>query len=102
VNVQAEVFDKSCAFSTCHGDGGGSGELSLTPGNSFANLVGVPADGDPTQTRVIPADPDGSYLMHKLESADGIVGDPMPQAEPLDEARLSLVRAWIAEGAQDN
>lgn len=99
--VQAEVFDKSCAFSTCHGDGGGSGHLSLTPGVSLANLVGVAADGDPTRTRVIPGDPDGSYLVMKLEEAEGIVGDAMPSV-PLDEARIELVREWIAEGAQDN
>jgi hypothetical protein len=101
VNVQAEVFDKSCAFSTCHGDGGGSGNLSLTPGNSRANLVGVPADGDPLQTRVVPADPDGSYIVMKLEAATGIVGDPMPDVA-LDDERVALVRAWIAAGAEDN
>lgn len=100
-NVQAEVFDKSCAFSTCHGEGGGSGDLSLLPGVSRVNLVNVPSDGDPTQTRVIPADPDNSYLIKKMEGASGIVDDPMPQV-PLDAERIQLVREWIAEGAQDN
>lgn len=99
--VQAEVFDKSCAFSTCHGDGGGSGNLSLTPGVSLANLVGVAADGDPTRTRVIPGDPDNSYLVSKLEDAEGIVGDVMPPV-PLESERVELVREWIAQGAQDN
>ncbi len=101
VNVQAQVFDMSCAFSTCHGDGGGSGNLSLTVGSSFVNLVGVPADGDATQTRVIPGDPDGSYLVMKMEDATGIVGDPMPGV-PLEQDRIDLVRAWIEDGAQDN
>ena len=100
-NVQEQVFDKSCAFSTCHGEGGGSGELSLLPGVSHANLVGVASDGDPTQTRVIPADPDNSYLIKKMEGASDIVDDPMP-AVPLDADRIQLVRDWIAEGAQDN
>lgn len=100
-NVQEQVFDKSCAFSTCHGEGGGSGDLSLLPGVSRVNLVNVPSDGDPTQTRVIPADPDNSYLIKKMEGASGIVDDPMPQV-PLDANRLALVREWIAEGAQDN
>lgn len=99
--VQAEVFNKSCAFSTCHGDGGGSGNLSLVDGVSLANLVGVASDGDPTQTRVIPGDPDASYLMMKLEDAPGIVGDVMPTV-PLDAERIALVREWIAQGAQDN
>ncbi len=100
-NVQAQVFDKSCAFSTCHGEGGGSGDLSLLPGVSRVNLVSVPADGDPSQTRVIPADPDNSYLIKKMEGADDIVDDPMPVV-PLDADRIQLVRDWIAEGAQDN
>lgn len=99
--VQSEVFNKSCAFSTCHGDGGGSGNLSLVDGVSLANLVGVAADGDPTQTRVVPGDPDASYLMMKLEDAPGIAGDVMP-TEPLEAERIALVREWIAEGAQDN
>ncbi len=100
-NVQAEVFDKSCAFSTCHGEGGGSGELSLLPGVSRVNLVDVPSDGDPTQLRVVPADPDNSYLIKKMEGAADIVDDPMP-AVPLEADRIQLVRDWIAEGAQDN
>lgn len=99
--VQSEVFNKSCAFSTCHGDGGGSANLSLVDGMSLANLVGMAADGDPTQTRVVPGDPDASYLVMKLEEAPGIVGDVMP-AVPLDAERIALVREWIAEGAQAN
>jgi len=100
-NVQAEVFGPSCAFSGCHGDGKGSANLSLKQGVAYANLVGIAADGDATQTRVIPGDAEGSYLVMKLEDASGITGDVMPST-PLDADRIQLVRDWIDAGAQDN
>ncbi len=100
-NVQAEVFGPSCAFSGCHGDGKGSAHLSLKQGVAYANLVGIAADGDATQTRVIPGDAEGSYLVMKLEDASGITGDVMPST-PLDADRIQLVRDWIDAGAQDN
>lgn len=109
VNVQAEVFTPSCAFSTCHGDGGGSAGLSLLDGVSYSELVGIPAEGDaqtgtPPEgtTRVVPGSPDASYLVQKLQGSDGIVGDPMPSSAGLDAERLALVREWIATGAEDN
>jgi hypothetical protein len=106
-NVQSTVFDASCAFSTCHGEGGGNAGLSLLPGESWAELVGVAAEGDADgvpdgETRVIAGDPDGSYLVKKLEGAEGIVGDTMPQSSPLDAERLQLVRDWIESGALDD
>lgn len=101
-NVQAQVFTPSCAFSGCHGEGKGSANLSLQPGVAYAALVGVPSDGDPTQTRVVPGDADASYLVMKLEGAEGIVGDGMPDGVPLEAERIQLVRDWISEGAQDN
>lgn len=104
-NVQAEVFDKSCAFSSCHGSAGGSGKLDLTPGESHGELVEVAADYDPTQTLVVPGAPDESFLMTKLflsEPTDA-EGDPMPQTGgALDDEKIALVEAWIAAGAKDD
>ena len=107
-NVQAEVFNKSCAFSTCHGDGTGSAGLSLVDGVSYGELVDVPAEGDAEtgepagETRVIASDPDGSYLIRKLEGSSGIIGESMPEAAPLEADRLDLVRRWIEAGANDD
>jgi len=109
VNVQSEVFTASCAFSTCHGDGGGNAGLSLLDGVSYSELVGILAEGDletgaPPEgaTRVVPGDPDASYLVQKLQGDSTIVGDPMPSDAGLDAERLALVRDWIATGAEDN
>ncbi|HMV69817.1 MAG TPA: hypothetical protein PKA64_23455, partial [Myxococcota bacterium] len=48
---------------------------------------------------VVPGDADGSYLVQKLEGADGITGDPMPVGGSLDPADLQVVRDWIEAGA---
>lgn len=55
----------------------------------------------PELLRVNPGNPDESYLIHKLEGREGIVGSRMPlTSPPLSEAELELVRKWIAGGAR--
>ena len=103
--VQSEVFDASCAFSSCHGEGGGSGNLSLVDGESYAELVGVAADIDTGVTRVVAGDADASFLVAKLENTQEPTtqGDAMPTTGGgLDEDRLQLVRDWIDAGAADD
>lgn len=100
-NVQAQVFNLSCGYSTCH-DASAGGGLSLADGESYASLVGVAAHGDPTQTLVIAGDPDNSYLMMKLGRDGTIVGDPMPPGAAVESSQLELVRGWILDGAPDN
>lgn len=98
-NVQDAVFTPSCAFSSCHGAGAGAGGLDLNAGSSYDALVDVASTGAPDQTLVIPGDPDGSYLMLKLDGDPSITGDEMPPGASLESERLELVRAWIAAGA---
>jgi len=100
-NVQKFVFDRSCAFSSCHGSGGAGG-LDLTPGQSHASLVNVNSLGEPTEILVVPTDPDSSYLMKKLYGETGIVGDPMPPSVALEGDMIALISDWIAAGALDN
>ena len=109
-NVQNEVFTPSCAFSSCHGEGGGAAGLSLLTGLAFAELVAVPAEGaypspaPVNSIRVVPADPDGSYLMVKIDPASEgeMTGDLMPAPDGLGAERVELLRQWILLGAQDN
>jgi hypothetical protein len=56
---------------------------------------------------VVPARPDTSYLIWKLEGAgpngEPILGDRMPRGGArIPEADLELFRSWISEGAVDN
>lgn len=108
-NVQAEVFDLSCTFSTCHGASGSAGELDLTPGQSFGEMVNVAAVGPleldtaSTELLVIPGDLENSYLMKKLRGDDGIYKKRMPSSGGgLDAERMKLVEDWVLAGALDN
>lgn len=103
--VQTELLTPSCAFSTCHGNGGGgAADLDLSDGRSHAELVNVESTDAPGEILVVPGDPDASYLVKKCTpGATGIVGEPMPDgSDGLDEERLAMLRAWIAAGALDD
>jgi hypothetical protein len=52
---------------------------------------------------VAPGDPDASFLIEKLEQAQPSRGQQMPYQPPrLTADEQALVRAWVAQGAQDN
>ena len=98
--VYDQVLQPSCAFSTCHGSSNGSGDFGFTDAaGAYAALLDVESLDSPGSVRVVPGDPDSSYLMAKLEAAAGIVGDPMPPPSGLEVDRAALVRDWIAAGA---
>lgn len=102
--VQSEVFNASCAFSSCHGGSMGAGDLDLTEGAAHAALVGVESAAAPGQILVVAGDAAGSYLVQKCAAQAGIVGEPMPDgdADGLDAERLALLEAWIDAGALDD
>lgn len=102
--IQASVFTPSCAFSSCHGPSGSAASLDLTEGHAYGELVGVASTGAPDRVRVVPGDPDASYLVAKLAADADIVGEPMPSGDPdgLDPDLLERVRSWIADGASDD
>jgi hypothetical protein len=103
--VQERVFGpRGCRVQTCHG-ADAAGGLDLQAGAAWEGLVGVPAANPIAAAagavRVVPGDPDASFLVRKLVGplAAG-EGDPMPvvgtRPDPLE---IDLVRAWIAAGA---
>lgn len=98
----APLLVANCAI--CHMTGEEAGNMSLVPENAIASLVGVAAAEAPARTRVIAGDPDGSYLVMKLEGthmAHGGAGARMPfGAAPLPTQEIAKVRKWIAEGAR--
>jgi hypothetical protein len=97
-----------CHTSTGRAPAGG---LNLNPDVAYDQLVNVPSARNPAATRVIPGDPDNSYLVLKLEGAttcppstftrNCIVGVRMPQNGPpfLTDGQIKIVRRWIAIGA---
>jgi len=77
----------------------------LDAGFSYGNLIGVASPQDPTQTRVIPGDPDKSLIIQKLEGRRfdnaPILGARMPDGGPyLQQSTIDVIRLWIANGAQ--
>ncbi len=90
--VQTDVFNRCDG---CHDDFSPSAGLDLTRANSYAELVNQPSARKNGAILVIPFDPENSYLLQKMEGADGIVGRAMSYG--LD--RNQIVRDWIAGGA---
>jgi hypothetical protein len=91
------------ACTSCHNLERLSGTMNLREGAAYAMLVNVPSRGKPGAIRVIPGDPDGSYLIQKLEGAPGIVGDRMPLRGPfLTPGQILIIRRWIELGAPNN
>ena len=78
--------------------------LNLADGSAYGQLVNVPSSAKAGAIRVVPGDPDSSYLIHKIEGLSGIVGQRMPRtAGPfLTSGQIAIIRRWIQEGAQNN
>ncbi len=84
------IFDRSCV--SCHPSA--YPYLDLRPGQSWAQLVGVPAATDPAFERVLPGRPELSYLITHPP-------DPSNAALLTASDRDTIVR-WIREGARRN
>lgn len=102
--IQAAVFSPSCATAGCHTGPAGNmlpSGLDLSDADaSFAALVNVMSNQSAGDTLVIPGDPDGSYLVHKIEGTEA-VGNvmPPPPRMQLDNAAIDAIRQWISDGA---
>jgi hypothetical protein len=98
-SIQAGVFSVNCAVPGCHGGAGAQQGLRLDPGFSAGHLIGVASPQDATLVRVIPGNPGGSFLIHKLEGIQS-VGFRMPSGGPyLPQSTIDVIRQWIQDGA---
>ena len=110
-SIQKEIFETTdssgrLACTNCHSNVGRnpSGGLNLLSGLSYASLVRVASTGKPGAVRVIPGDPDNSYIIHKLEGRSDIVGVRMPRGNGpyLTDGQILVIKRWIANGAPNN
>jgi len=100
--IQQELFDRHCV-KDCHEATNAAADLRLSPDKSYQNLVNVASKQIGSQIRVLPGDPERSYLIKKLEGGVGIVGDQMPRlAPPRPQAEIDRVRIWITRGAPND
>ena len=110
-SIQQEIFNTTdasgrLACTNCHSNVGRnpSGGMNLLSGLSYAQLVGVASTGKPGAVRVIPGDPDNSYIIHKLQGSSDIVGVRMPRGNGpfLTDGQILVIKRWIANGAPNN
>ena len=110
-SIQQNIFaapDSSgrVACSGCHTSVGRTpaAGMDLAGANAHAQLVGVASSGKPGAIRVIPGDPENSYLIHKLEGRTDIVGQRMPRGTGpfLTDGQIRVIKRWIELGALNN
>lgn len=99
-DIQAKVFNLSCATANCHASGSAQVGLVLSAGQSYSNLVNVNSVLFPGNLRVDEGNSSGSILVQIL------TGQRTPRM-PLDGAALSQavidsIKKWIDDGAPNN
>ncbi len=98
-SIQDNVFTVNCAVPGCHGGAGAQQGLRLDPGFSAGSLINVASPRDPNLIRVVPGNPDASFLIQKLDGTQTL-GDRMPDGGPyLTTATVNVIRQWIQDGA---
>jgi hypothetical protein len=111
--IQKQVFNQSCALSSCHDSQSQTGGLLLETGASHASLI----NQDPTNgaafaatwkrvTQINPSlgDPATSYLFRKImgDLPSDAYGERMPFGRPkLPGVLIDLIETWIENGAPD-
>jgi hypothetical protein len=78
--------------------------MNLNHDVAYAQIVNAPTRSPVGKIRVIPGDPENSYLIHKLEGRDGISGRRMPNNGPpyLTDGQILVIKRWIEIGAPNN
>jgi hypothetical protein len=112
--IQEQILNVSCALSGCHASTSDASfaqhGLVLTPGKSYANLVGILSKNAAAAAlglkRVNPRDPDNSFLMHKIaceaghHSSTANFGSHMPLGGNfLTNGQVEFIKKWIVNGA---
>jgi WD40 repeat protein len=85
------ILAKSCQG--CHQPAKASGDTRLI---THLDLIG----GD--SPVVVPGKPEESLLLEVVTPFDGDAPEMPPDADPLDDAAIEMLRRWIAEGAVDD
>ena len=108
-SIQQEIFSSGDssgrpACTNCHNAVGSRfNGLDLSPAVSYGNLVNRASQFKAGAVRVIPSDPENSYIIHKLEGRSTITGVRMPLGGPfLETGQIQIIKRWIEIGAPNN
>jgi hypothetical protein len=109
-SIQRNVFGagdstgrRACV--SCHTANGRAptGGLNLDSADAYDRLVNAPSVRKAGAILIVPGDPDGSYLVQKVEGQPGIIGGRMPFNGPfLTAGQILILRRWIEIGAPRN
>jgi hypothetical protein len=113
--VQKQIFNQSCALSSCHDSQSQAGSLLLETGASLGNLINVVPENAAAaalgwkrinQTSPATGDPATSFIIHKVEGdfpGGGNFGGRMPFGRPkLDQTLIDVITLWVAAGAPES
>lgn len=96
-SIQANVFTPVCT--TCHAGAAAPLGLRLDAGSSYAMIVNAPSVEVPGLRRILPGDPDASYLIQKIEGRAAGGGRMPLNLPPLPAETIAVMRQWVAQGA---
>lgn len=100
--LQEELLDRHCV-TDCHEGVNAASNLRLERDQSYLDLVNRASQQLTGRLRVIPGNPEDSYLIKKMEGSEGMVGVRMPRlAPPRPQAETDALRGWITSGAAND
>ncbi len=102
-SIQVNIFTPKCAVAFCHDTTTRAGGLSLEVDDALGGLVDRPsrntAAAEAGLLRVVPFDPDNSFLVIKVEGPATQFGNLMPlTGPPLAAEEIDAIRKWIQAG----
>lgn len=104
--VTTQVFEKSCAFSTCHDAASPAEGLAFHDLASVAAAINTASAQDSTLMLIAPGDSAQSYVYRKMmgeniaaTDVNGNSSTVMPPGGQLCGPKVEAVRAWIDAGA---
>lgn len=90
------LFVERCSTECHEGEDPAAGLDLATPGIE-ERLVAQASHICPGRVRVVPGDPDSSFLVEKVDGSPEC-GLPMPMSEqPLSQRELACVRSWVRD-----
>ena len=103
IGIHKFIFEPNCAISGCH-DGSFEPDLR-SPQSAYSTLVyHPPIKNDQLGSfpfRVMPGEPDRSWLIERLLTDDEFLGRMPLFQEKLDEKSIQYIKGWIDAGAPD-
>ena len=110
-SIQANIFESTdatgrVACTACHTNVGRnpSANLNLTRDFAYDQIVNRASVQRAELALVKPGDPEGSYLLHKIDGRSTIINLRMPRSSPsfLTAGQILAVKRWIEIGAPRN